>query len=458
MKCAAFSLDGKWIATASTDGTARVWDAATYKPVPGAVIKRNAPLFCVRFSFDGSRLVAGGADSQAIVYDTATWKQDGVPVVAPGQVFSAFITPDNHYVGLSAYLLNAVQFFDIKTGGPFGQGFPIAPQSTSIDFLLKDKVIVVACDDGTVRSVDSPFVDQDTPPWICDFAERLAGRKTTGDGTFEAVDSSYKDLTAFITPEVKAANTDFPRVATWRLETGEQRSGMPRFTSTLADNILQRVLQRSLPDLFECYNALPGDPFVLASLSLYWPNKQHGEFLADLVVSMPDAPPLARCFAAHELALSGRGDEAERVIQKAIADAPGEYRVLRRSAKVEAALQHKERAIELFDKAVTIEPNSSENHRSYGWALYHFGEPAKAAEQFRIAEDLMGDMNEDLVAGLTVCAAAQKQAAEAKADFARLVAINPDWKKASYIAGLRGWTDQELTELEHLRSTLYHNK
>ena len=80
LRSARFSPNGKWLATASTDGTARIWDAKTYKRV--AEIDRHFPVLCVRFSLDSSRLVVGGEDAQAAVYDTATWKVVGVPVLA----------------------------------------------------------------------------------------------------------------------------------------------------------------------------------------------------------------------------------------------------------------------------------------------------------------------------------------------------------------------------------------
>jgi hypothetical protein len=454
LNCARFSPDGKWLVTASADGKVRIWSTATYLPA-GQVIDRHASVLCVRFSPDGTLLAVTGEDAQAAVYDTRTWKQTGQPIIAPGPVFSAFITPDNRFLGLCAYLNNAVQFFEIKTGSPLGEGLPIPAQPTCVDFLAKDKVVVVACDDGTVRAIDSPFVDEQVPAWICDFAECIAGCKKTGDDTFEPVDSNFGQLMAFLTPEVGSSRLDFERLTAWRMRADDQRPGMPRFTSTLAANIERRVDERSLQDLFECYDTLPGDPLVLAALSLYWPNARHGEYLADLVLNSPDAPPLARCFAAETLINAGRSGEARVVMDKAVSEAPNDVPVLRRAAKFAARMLDEAQSTDLFERALRIDPNNYETRRSYAWALYNFQRPELAAAQFHLAQDIVGEMNDDLIAGLCLCAEMQQNKTEARADFTRLVALEPDWQKASYIASLRGWTGMEQIELEAVRHEIY---
>ena len=93
----------------------------------------------------------------------------------------------------------------------------------------------------------------------------------------------------------------------------------------------------------------------------------------------------------------------------------------------------------------------SETRRGYAWALYNFNQPAEAAAQFYQAQDLAGDMVDDLIAGLCLCAAAQKHETEAKTDFRRLIALDPAWKDPAHIVHLRGWTARELGELERIR-------
>ena len=451
---ARYSPNGKWLVTASTDGTARIWDAATLQAV-GAPLERGFPVLSARFSPDSSRLVVGGEDGHAVVYDTATWKPVGVPVVAPGPVFSAAITEDNLFLVVSSLLLDAVQFFEIANGRPLGTGLPIPSQATCTDYHLQDKVVVVACDDGTVRAVEAPFVTQNVPSWVTGFAERLVGLRKTGPDTFEHVDSQITQLRTYVSASARSNNADFARLVRWKMSPGSERNGMPRFTSTLADNIERRVDERSADALFECYEAVSGDPLILGALSLYLPNQQHSQFIAGLVQRLPESAPLARCYVAATFLKAGREQEATAVMNQALTDAPNDPRVVRRAAKLQARLKNRDLAVQLFERSIAIEPNDATTRRDYAWALYNFNEPALAAVQFQSAQNLAGDMVDDIVAGLCLCAAAQKDAAAAKQSFERLVNIDPAWKDPGHIAQLQGWTPQEQRELETVRLALF---
>ena len=457
IKCARFSPDGKWLATASTDGTAQIWDATSYKSAT-TPIKRGFPVLCVRFSPDSRRLVVAGEDSQATVYETATWKPVGIPVVLPGQVFAAAITADNRFLVASSFLVNAVQFFEIESGRALGPGLTIPSQATCVDYHLQDKVVIVACDDGTVRAYDSPFVEQDVPPWACDFAEHLVGYRKAGPNDFQRVESHFAELAKYAPNDPGGANLDFARLVRWKMTTGTGRAGMPRFISTLAANIEQRVEERSVDAIYECLEAAPVSALAYAALSLYLSNGKQSEFLADMVAANKNAEPLARAFAATTLVSAGRSAEAQELMAAAIAAAPNDPKVLRREAKLNARLQNNELAIVQFDKALALDPHDFETQRSYGWALLHFQRPTDATLHFLLAQEQAGDMVDDLIAGLCLCAAAQKNNSEALAAYRRLVALDPAWKDPAYLAGLHGWAEEELSNLEQVRRALFTKK
>src|SRR5262249_17834784 len=88
----AFSPDGKSIATASFDGTARIWDAATGPP-RGAPLRheRLVPgspdsVLSVAFAPDGRTVLTGGHDFAARLWDAATGRPLGPPLRHPSAV------------------------------------------------------------------------------------------------------------------------------------------------------------------------------------------------------------------------------------------------------------------------------------------------------------------------------------------------------------------------------------
>ena len=73
-----YSPNGRWILTASTDGSARTWNATTGTPISPAMI-HNGSLNHATFSPDGALVATAGSDNIARVWNATT----GEPVTAP---------------------------------------------------------------------------------------------------------------------------------------------------------------------------------------------------------------------------------------------------------------------------------------------------------------------------------------------------------------------------------------
>ncbi|HUR53824.1 MAG TPA: hypothetical protein VMZ71_06815, partial [Gemmataceae bacterium] len=65
-----FSADGRYLATASHDGAARVWDVET-GTAASPIFEHGKPVRFAAFSPDGRRLLTGGDDHHARVWDLA---------------------------------------------------------------------------------------------------------------------------------------------------------------------------------------------------------------------------------------------------------------------------------------------------------------------------------------------------------------------------------------------------
>jgi WD40 repeat protein len=76
---AQFSPDGQRVVTASYDKTARLWDAATGKPI-GEPMKHEGAVNSAQFSLDSQRVVTVSDDDTARLWDAATGKAIGQPM------------------------------------------------------------------------------------------------------------------------------------------------------------------------------------------------------------------------------------------------------------------------------------------------------------------------------------------------------------------------------------------
>jgi WD40 repeat protein len=112
--CAAFSPDGSRIVTASADGTARIWNAATGEEI--AVLRGHEhAVNSAAFSRDGSRIVTASIDKTARIWDAATGKEIAILRGHAIAVNSATFSPDGSRV-VTASSDNTARIWDVATG------------------------------------------------------------------------------------------------------------------------------------------------------------------------------------------------------------------------------------------------------------------------------------------------------------------------------------------------------
>jgi tetratricopeptide (TPR) repeat protein len=118
----AFGPDGRLILTGCDDYDARLWDAATGRPI-GMPMEHSGWVYSASFSPDGRSILTGSGDTTARIWDSATGRPLGPPLEHPGGVTSVAFSPDGRSI-LTAYGDIAARLWDAATGQPIGGPMP----------------------------------------------------------------------------------------------------------------------------------------------------------------------------------------------------------------------------------------------------------------------------------------------------------------------------------------------
>ena len=150
---AAFSPDGTRVVTASSDMTARIWDAATGAQL--AVLTGHVePVWHAAFSPDGTRVVTASSDKTARIWDAATGAQLAVLTGHEREVLTAAFSPDGTRVATASWDKTA-RIWDAATGAQLavltGHGDFVASAAFSPD----GSRVVTASRDKTARIWDA---------------------------------------------------------------------------------------------------------------------------------------------------------------------------------------------------------------------------------------------------------------------------------------------------------------
>jgi WD40 repeat protein/tRNA A-37 threonylcarbamoyl transferase component Bud32 len=153
---AAFSPDGKILATGCTDGKVRLWDANT-----GALVPRSWPcdprLSRILFSPDGTALVSETGEKTTRIWEVATGATRGDELATGPWDYAAAFSPDGRTLAIGGPDGRA-RLWDATTGKPLGLALPHLAWMTHLSFLPDSRSLLTCSGERVVRiwSIDAP--------------------------------------------------------------------------------------------------------------------------------------------------------------------------------------------------------------------------------------------------------------------------------------------------------------
>jgi roadblock/LC7 domain-containing protein len=150
----AFSPDGKTLATASDDKTARLWSAATGQPL-GPPLQHQGTVRAVTFSRDGKTIATASLDKTARLWSSATGQPLGPPLQHQSWVFGVAFSPDGKTIATASGDKTA-RLWSAATGQPLGPPLQHQGEVRAVAFSPDGKTIATASWDYTARIWEVP--------------------------------------------------------------------------------------------------------------------------------------------------------------------------------------------------------------------------------------------------------------------------------------------------------------
>ncbi|MBU6401458.1 MAG: WD40 repeat domain-containing protein, partial [Verrucomicrobia bacterium] len=148
VRSAAFSADGRWLVTASNDHTARIWDALTGQ-LAAPELRHRDQVAHAGFSPDGRRVVTASADHTAGIWDAKTGRLI-CSLRHADMVDWAVFSPDGRRVVTASRDFTA-RIWDAETGQPVGAPLVHGARVRMAVFSPDGRRLGTASDDGTAR-------------------------------------------------------------------------------------------------------------------------------------------------------------------------------------------------------------------------------------------------------------------------------------------------------------------
>ena len=152
VNAAAFSPEGKLLATGGSDGTVHLWDAATSAP-RATLNASDKPVNSIAFSTDGKLLAAAGDDRIIHIFDVASRRQKRQISGAPDAILSVAFSPHATIVASSGKD-QAVRTWRVSNGEARSAWNGHGGHVRAVAFAPDGETLASASIDGTIRLWD----------------------------------------------------------------------------------------------------------------------------------------------------------------------------------------------------------------------------------------------------------------------------------------------------------------
>jgi eukaryotic-like serine/threonine-protein kinase len=151
--CVAFSPDGKTVLTGSSDSTARLWNAATGRPL-GIPMTHQSAVQAVAFCPDGKTVLTGSLDKTARLWDATTGRPLGIPMIHQDSVSAVAFSWDGKTVLTGSGKITTGRW-DATSGQPLGPPITYPGIVQAMAFSPDGKTVVTGNIDETARLWDT---------------------------------------------------------------------------------------------------------------------------------------------------------------------------------------------------------------------------------------------------------------------------------------------------------------